>query len=215
MPRANSQEDSRISTYLTDIHGRRWFATMEKETMAPTGVIQPCFEAPLIPAPKYLKPGGIKNPTHLGIDYDTAIADLEEKHKEWNRRLRLAAQKMYGEKAGESIENPPPELMHVVGEPPEPTEPLEAAREGNRWVLGFSDIMPAWAKPFFERKRQLEQEASERSRRFPDAEEEGDLDEETQRELVGAGAGEPSDIQPVDRSAANPNTGGRSKARRD
>jgi hypothetical protein len=209
MPRANSQEDSRISTYLTDPHGRRWFATMEKETMAPTGVIQPCFEAPLIPAPKYLRPGGLQNPTRLDIDYDTAIADLEEKHREWNRRLRLAAQKMYGEKAGESIENPPPELMHVVGEPPEPTEPLEAAREGNRWVLGFSSAMPAWAKPFFERKQRDAEEAAKRGQRFPDAEE--DEGEQPETELVGAGTGG----QPENLSATNPNTGGRSKARRD
>jgi hypothetical protein len=171
MPRASSQEDSRISLRLRDIHGREWWATAEKETMTPTGVIQPLFDAPMYPPQQYLKPGGINNPTHLGIDYDQWVESIDQKDREWNRRLRMAAQKMYGEKAGEAIQNPSPELMHVVGPPPESADPVRACREGNRWVLGFAPTMPAWAEPHFGKPKQEAHVPAER-RDFPDADEE-------------------------------------------
>lgn len=148
---------------VQDQHNRDWFCTMEKETMAPTGVMIPQFTAPWYPDQKYIRPGvspdGLRgdrrNPGRIFIDYNAMAADHEAKLDQLDHRLRTLARKYYPGKLKETLENPPEDIMDALygprGGPPPPVEFIWAAQDGNRWVLGFTEAVPQWAKPFVAR----------------------------------------------------------------
>lgn len=156
-----SQASQRSYRVFRDQHGRKWGADIEVKTQAPCGPLSPRFSAPLIPPQKYLKITDVAA-AEITIDYDQWLADEDTARAEWQERLRQQAYRLYHDKAAEAIENPPAELLALVGRPPEPRERILAARDGKGkpgydWLLGFSDERPKWADVLFPAERERDE----------------------------------------------------------
>lgn len=146
MARYDSQEDARFSMVLHDQWGRQYHAVLEKETMMPTGPIEPQFQAPIHVPQKYLRAHGKAGPNRLTVELDSLQADLEAKHDEIARRIQKQTMKHF---PGWTKKSPPPEVLDLVtggSTRPMPVELVYAMRQGNRWVLGFSPNRPAWSQ---------------------------------------------------------------------
>lgn len=173
MRKEKSQAGSRISAIVRDQHGRRYGVSIEKETMHITGPLQPLFQAPWLPDFKYFKPVP-EEPTRVWIDYGQAEQDVYASQAEYRARTRQAALQMYKSEAPRMLKDPPPELLQIVGPPPSPVEPIQAAMAGNKWILGFSKAMPAWAAELEIFQAKVEEPLARLRKRYPDADEEGD-----------------------------------------
>jgi hypothetical protein len=129
----------RTGTIFRDQHNRRYHAVIELKTGHPTGMIEPQFQAPLMPEQKYLKVGtNPERPYDLRIDYEAWLADLRTAHREYETQARQLARKMYREKynAQDFLTE---EVLDVIGPPPQHVEVVLAARQGNKYVLGLTD----------------------------------------------------------------------------
>ncbi len=165
-----SQRDFRRSQNMTDQHGREWFATIELKTGHPCGLIQPKFTAPLDVPQQYLTIN-LEKPYELIIAYDPWIASLRAAWTARAAHLRSVGLAVHGDKY--NPEKPSREQLEIVGPPPQPVEPVIAAKQGNKYVLGLTEKMPDWAKPYFIKDEEPEvvyEDVAEGS--FPDAEDE-------------------------------------------
>jgi hypothetical protein len=113
------------------------------------------WTAPLIPEGPYVK---IASSAELAIEIDYAgwISDLKSAHAEWTRAMRAFAQSMYGDKMVEAEDHPPPALLAMVGPKPFPLEPVIAASQGNKWILGFSAVDTKGVGAFMPKKNLIE-----------------------------------------------------------
>lgn len=173
------QRAKRAYAIYTDQHGRTWGAVIENRTGDPCGPLEPQFVAPLRPNDKYITINSRRR--QLVIRYADIIRDIEEATAGWDSQLRDYARKNYGTKAPEAIKNPPADLLDLVGpRPKERREPWEAAMQGNKWVLGLTSAKPEWAMEFFPEESVSKSQpfALEITRRYPDADEAQDQDEE-------------------------------------
>ena len=124
---------------FTDQHGRVWHATIETKTMHPTGPIQPQFQAPLIPPQMYLRVGTNRmRPYDLVINYDQWIADLRKAREDWLEDGEQRSRLYHGEKyePGTPFTS---QILQMIGRPPQHVEPVIAAKQGNRYVLGLTN----------------------------------------------------------------------------
>jgi len=141
-----SQRDFRRDQTMTDQHGRQWHATIELKTGHPCGLVRPKFHAPLDVPQQYLNVDK-ESPHRLIIAYDPWIASLRNAWTERSSHLRSVGLAVHGDKY--NPDKPSREQLEIVGPPPRPVEPVIAAKQGNKYVLGLTDKMPDWAKPFF------------------------------------------------------------------
>lgn len=188
-----SQANKRTYTELTDQFGRKWGTLLDmtaKPAPGPVGPIAPLgWNDPLKTPPKYLKHGK-DGMLSLYIEVDKWIADIENANEAWNQLVIDTAIEMSPADGGASLigqggADMAPALLRRVGRAPEAIEPVRALKAGNKFVLGLTDKMPAWAEPFF---RKEVKKAEAESYEFPDAEDEdkyGDLEEEVDPEAIG------------------------------
>lgn len=164
-----SQADLRSYRTYRDQHGRTWGASVENRTSAPCGPMEPRFKAPLYPPDKYIR---ITDPYggDVRINYDQWESDQREAHAEYDQMLMLRANEKFGAGAWDAVQRKDPVLLAIVGNPPDPIEPIWAMRDGEPWILGLSDRMPKSLAPFF-RSQQAERP------RFVSAEEEEEQEE--------------------------------------
>ena len=145
---STDQRRKRAYAIYTDQHGRAWGAPIENKSGDPCGNLEPQFSAPLLIEDKYITINSRMR--QIRIRYADKIRDIVEANNEWDTQMRAYARKEYGDKAGEAMKNPPPGLLDLVGPRPlERREPIEAAMQGNKWILGLSPIKPDWAREFF------------------------------------------------------------------
>jgi len=167
-----SQRSQRQTMDMTDQHGRPWFATVEIRTGDPCGLIEQRFIAPLVPPQQYLKRVPRK-PYDLLIDYAGWKADIRQARGEWEREGRQIARKLHGSAyrpdAPFSIE-----VLEMIGEAPSAIEPVIAAEQGNKWVLGLTNRVDMRLVKFFE-PEQVDPD-------YRDSEEEGDFSDELEAE---------------------------------
>lgn len=181
------QRAKRAYAIYTDQHGRAWGAPIENKTGDPCGNFEPQFSAPLRLEDKYIAFNSRMR--RITIRYADKIRDLVEAQNEWDTQMRAYARKEYGDKAGEAMKNPPPGLLDLVGpKPHERREPIEAAMQGNKWVLGLSPLKPEWAREFFPDEPVAKRDTFqiETTNRYPDADEDHEPDEDAPG-LVWAG----------------------------
>lgn len=172
MPDEKSQRDFRREQQMTDQHGRKWHATIEIRTGHPCGLIQPKFSAPIEVPQDFLKVD-LENPYMLIIAYDPWIASLRAAIAERDRRMRSVGLAIHGDKY--DPDKPSREQLEIVGPSSQPVEPVIAAKQGNKYMLGFTDKMPDWTRPFFIKEVEPEtvyEDVPEGS--FPDADDEKD-----------------------------------------
>lgn len=172
----------------TDQHGREWDCTIDnrKESkFAPVTPPIPKFSAPfpgLVP-PQHLVRPIIGKPGRLVIDYDAWLEDVRRARKAYTEQLRdYAHQRYQGQMVAVALENPPPDLLAMIGQPPPPLDFIRAMRAGNKWALGIRRAdgtpypMPPWAEPLLswlvpvKEATTVEEDAAE----FPDVEDDTD-----------------------------------------
>ena len=157
-----SQADKRYTAEMTDQHGRKWIANIEmgrRGPSGPSGELQPRFKAPVYPPQVHFKFGKGTDTTFV-IQYDDLIAERRAEEARWREKLHELAMEKYADKAGEVIANPPPALLALLGPKPQAWQVWDAARKGNKWVLGFApiDAKPPWAEKYFVTYEEPEEE---------------------------------------------------------
>lgn len=151
--KVKDQQDKRRFQVFTDQHGRKWGGTIELSTGDPTGLLDPQFRAPILPPPRYQKVNSQKAHGQMVIDYQGWAGMLRRANEAWEQQAIKVATAMYGDAAAEKLEQMPPALLASVGPRPEPVEPVLAAEHGDPWILGLTDVRPAWADLFFPKEK--------------------------------------------------------------
>jgi hypothetical protein len=182
---AKELEQPQYLRYATksDQHGRDWGGVIDIRTGTSVGPLDPKFTAPWYPDHAWIRHDP-KDGRKIRIDYDGMLAQLREAHREYEDRRFRTAQNMYSAAfhtmMGDSYDNDPPEMQRKVGPPPTAVAFPEAAAEGNKWVLGFTDSVPKWAQAILDRER-----AKRSGKKYLDADDAADLDEQFDPVAVG------------------------------
>jgi hypothetical protein len=146
-----------VGAIFRDQHGRRYHATIEKRTGHPCGLIEPQFQAPLMPPQMYLKVGtNPERPYDMPIDYESWERDARAQHTEWTDAARKISRHLYQDKYNPN-EPFTREVRDLMGDAGQPVEPIIAARQGNAWVLGFTEQVDVRLAKFFEFRKTAEQ----------------------------------------------------------
>lgn len=138
-----SQAMQRTTRVYTDQHGRKYEAVVEIKTNMPLQV-RPLFVAPLYPPDKFLKVVDAVQGV-VEVDYTSWIAERRAAHDRFERRRHEVAIDKFGGQAQNAIKQGDPSLRQIMGSGPDPVGQIEAARDGDPWVLGLSDERPKWA----------------------------------------------------------------------
>jgi hypothetical protein len=147
---AHDQAAQRRGATLTDDWGREWSAVIDKKTGDPIGSITPKgWSAPWRPDQAYMRPDP-DNARRLIIDLERALSDALEAHEEWNEAwVRTAAARNIdpNDDRNQGV------LHQLVGAKPAAWQPIKAALDGNRWILGFTQKPDARLIPYLASKR--------------------------------------------------------------
>jgi hypothetical protein len=153
--RKKGQADKRTYFEFTDNHGRKFGASVEKDTMHPTGSMTPIghIEHSFFPLDMQFVSFGALGKMH--IDYDNWEAMVVDAHKNFENRLHDTASAMSPLDMGAShIANRPPALVKMMGPAPVPVDFVRASRAGNKWILGIPKPdgsqypVPQWAEKY-------------------------------------------------------------------
>lgn len=161
----NAQVLGRRDEVWFDQHDREWSVSVEVRSGDPTGNITPRFRAPWTPAQAYLKPQrGARGQRGLFIDYEAMLRDVEA---EWEsfRRQAVEIATARGWDVPIDVREPgalDPRILQIVGAPRKRPQPIVAAMQGNRWILGETRKPDPRLAPFVEdrkakRRRPVEQ----------------------------------------------------------
>lgn len=150
MAQTLTQAQRRRPQKLFDQHGRKWHTTLDIVANGPCAPINPDgWGAPLLPPQKYVKFQSENGMPSVTIDYDFWIAELTEAHKTYDQKLYDDALLLFGEGGPKHYEERSPALLRYTGLPPQPIEPVKAAKQGNKWVLGLTEKPDPRLTPFF------------------------------------------------------------------
>ena len=173
-----SQRNQKTETDFTEQHGSKYHATIEVKTGDPCGLIEPQFQAPLMPPQQFLKRVP-RRPYSLQIDYAAWKAETREAWREWQKQGRDTARKLHGD--AYNADRPfTGEILDIIGPAPTPIDPIIAAEQGNKWVLGLTNRVDMRLWKFFEPENR-DPDYSD-----PDEEQYGDDDEEEEGGPVAA-----------------------------
>lgn len=194
------QAQRRKNILVKDQHGRLVHLVWDTSCNGVVA-IYPQFQAPWMPHLKYLHTHAEQGfPISVEWVYVTAPAGwigttmIEDNRSAWqmfyDNLLRFAG-RMPGVSAKDAYQaaiekrwdEVPKALLKECGVTPEPEEFIKAAMAGNKWVLGFSTVVPEWAGPFLAFQEKMRAEMSrpitdEELDRFRDADEDApDMDD--------------------------------------
>ena len=140
-----SQAETRRPAIYRDQHGRQWAATVEKRSGYPVGTLQLLSRTPEGQMPPWLPDQRYfvfspDNQTHLTIDYPTLLRERTQAHAEYLKECAsiATARDWPAPVKGETIDH---RIIAIVGKAPYPIEPVAAAMQGNRWILGLTDTV--------------------------------------------------------------------------
>lgn len=170
-----SQRKQRSEMTFTDQHGRPYYGATELKTGDVVGLIEMLFQAPLMPPQKYLERVP-KQPYTLYINYERWENDTREARRDWEREGRQLSRRIHGD-AYDPSKPFSRDILDIIGEPPQAIEPIIAAKQGNKWVLGLTNRVDLRLVEYFEPEA-LDPEI--RASQEPDfRDEDDDLDEVT------------------------------------
>lgn len=135
---------------LQDQHGRRWGANIDLAANDAIGVWKPIgWSAPWYPDVESvrMRTDEETGQSRVHIDYDKMAIERKFAYDEWIKVRDRHGHALHGERYDPS--KPTLQVLHAAGPAPKPVEPVIAAKNGDEWVLGRSQEMPAWAIPFF------------------------------------------------------------------
>jgi len=146
-----SQADLRAFRVFTDQHGRQWGAAIENKTQHPCSDLIPKFKAPMYPPPSHIKIVDTYAAT-IRMDYDGWEAELVQAHADYEATRIQIARNHFGSQADHAIKSGDPTLLSLLGPPPKPIEPVQAMKQGNKWMLGLSQKPDPRLTAFFEKE---------------------------------------------------------------
>jgi len=178
-----SQADLRRPQTMVDQHGRKWFADIEKRSGYPVGPIRNRFDAPWLPDQAALRISP-EEPNHIFIDYDWMLSQRQEAHRDYHARAveESASRRWDVPKDGTTYSR---ELQLIVGKPPKPIEPIVAAMQGNKWILGLTTKVDERLTPFIETATAAREEMLRSLPDFRDVDPYGDLEEAHDPDALG------------------------------
>lgn len=150
------QAERRADLKVTDQHGRLVHLVWDTLGRCCVGKYL-LFRAPWVPDISYLKVVANQSfPTGAEWDYAQLLADNRNAWERWFQDLRKFAAKMNGVSATEAYAaaragrwaEVPKALLEECGVTELPEDIIKAAMAGNRWILGFSTVVPDWAGPW-------------------------------------------------------------------
>lgn len=153
----NSQAEDRKYVYIKDQHGRKFGAWTENKTGDPCGPVMPSFQAPLNIDPKYMRLSKDEwNHTAVTIDYDAWIHDFRAIDAEHMKRVQNMMAERHQAKYIATME-PDDDIKFRVGRRPSiqgnivsgTVVPLVAAKAGNPWILGITDVVDTRLEKYF------------------------------------------------------------------
>lgn len=129
-----SQASMRRHVIAYDQHDREWSMSVENSNGMPVGLISPMFSAPWRPDQNYLRINP-DNVTELWIDYPQMWRDRSAALAKYHQEAvdKASANKWPVPVKGDYDER----IISTIGKPPSPLQPVEAAYQGNGWILGF------------------------------------------------------------------------------
>lgn len=143
MARQRQQRDERYPMVWYDQHRRAWDTHFDTQSRSTTGCHSAHgWSAPVMPPQPYMQED-IRTPGRFVIDYRRWIADLTQRHREFDNFRRTWAM---------ALSKPMDDAMVLFhcGAAPYPLDLVKACRAGNKWVLGLLPIdrVPPWAEPY-------------------------------------------------------------------
>jgi hypothetical protein len=139
MSKSLSQTDRRKPRKLKDVYGRTWETTFDVVADDACAPINPHgWSSPLVVPQKYLRVQP-DDRSMLKEMYGPWLQDLEAAHKEYEQRLFDDAMTIFGNEGPKAYEDRSPALLRYTGAAPQPIEPVLAALQGNKWMLGLTD----------------------------------------------------------------------------
>lgn len=178
-----SQAETRRPAHLTDQHGRRWFADIEKRSGFPVGPIRARFDAPWFPDQGALRIS-LEEPNRIFIDYEWLLSQRQEAHNDYHQKAveESAARQWDVPERGQPYSR---NLQMIVGKPPAPIEPVVAAMQGNRWILGLTKVVDQRLTPFITDPHAKREQLIAELPDFRDVDPYGDLEEAYDPEALG------------------------------
>jgi hypothetical protein len=147
-----SQAARRRWVQLPDQHGRAFETVIDVVGGAPCAPINPRgWNAPLTPPQKYIKFSGEMGQYKVIIDYPKWIDDLQAAHKVYEQKLFDDALVIFGATGTKAYADRDPALLRYTGPGPQFVEPVIAASQGNKWVLGLTDKPDGRLTRFFQK----------------------------------------------------------------
>lgn len=144
MPKkTNAQQSRRSYMQVKDPHGRVWGVTVETRDgefhqVSPFDPVG--WAAPWYPPNQYMALQVENFQPRAVIDYTRLIADRKVAEREYRRSARRVGQKLHGQAFRAEMERTPTaQMLEVIGSPPHPWQLADAARRGDRWILGLTD----------------------------------------------------------------------------
>lgn len=149
------QAERRKNVLVNDQHGRRIHLVWD---VACRGVVgfYPQFSAPWMPEIKYHTVHAENGfPESVEWEYRRMLEDNQTEWANWYDDLRRYGARMPGVDAMKAYdaalkgewEQVPKALLIECGSTPQHADLIKGAMAGNKWVLGFSTVVPDWAKP--------------------------------------------------------------------
>lgn len=133
-----SQASTRRGITLYDQHGREWTAQVGLKSGRPTGQIEPNFIAPWYPDQQYLRVNP-ENTSELFIDYMAMLARRRARRDQYHKAaVDFAREKKLEEP---TLGQYPEAIRRSIGGSPKAIEPVVAAIQGNRYILGLTTVV--------------------------------------------------------------------------
>ncbi len=152
-----NQAATRRYQYMPDNHGRKFGAWIDNVSNDPCGPIEPSFVSPLHPNPKYmLLVRDEWNHPAIRHDYQNWIADFQQMDMEYMREANRQMSERHQLKYTSDMEidddikfrmgRRPSIQANIIGGT---VQPLVAAKAGNKWVLGLTDVVDERVSKYF------------------------------------------------------------------
>lgn len=195
--KALGQAERRADLKIKDQHGRLIHVVWDTSCRGCVGMYM-LFRAPWVPDLSYATIEADQGfPTGIRWDYPQMVQDNRNAWERWFQDLRRFASKMNGVSATEAYAAAregrwsavPKALLEECGVTPESEDLIKAAMAGNKWVLGFSTVVPEWAGPLLalweaQKARASQPVSDDELAKFRDTVEE-DLDEAFDANALG------------------------------
>ena len=207
--RVPDQAERRINLKIPDQHGRIMHVVYDRINPGVVG-LYPQFKAPWIPDFRFYEIAADEGIPRKGVwNYQAVLADNRAGWDRYFDELLTLSGNMKGIDAMAAYQNAkegnwnevPPALLRECGWTPDPDDYVKAAMAGNKWVLGFSDVIPKWAFPLVALK---EARRAEEARMVKESDldmyrdtDGADLDEEFEQKGLAGGTAPVTPKKPV------------------